>query len=195
MLRQRLQLVAFGAYQLEHVGILLVGHDAAACGTLLRELDEREVLAVKHAGIECHLGHRAGYRRHGKCHVALCLAAPHLSVHHVIVHRVEAQQLGCHGAVERERRAVAGSAAQRIAVGHAPCSLKEEHVVGKALGIGVATPATLPNIAIVHDTLGKPVFDYAPPLADYLAERRLTAHLSISDETEYAVAFVVLESH
>jgi len=66
---------------------------------------------------------------------------------------------------------------------------------GKALGIGVATPATLPNIAIVHDTLGKPVFDYALPLADYLAERRLMAHLSISDEAEYAVAFVVLESH
>ena len=66
---------------------------------------------------------------------------------------------------------------------------------GKALGIGVATPATLPNIAIVHDTLGKPAFDYAPALAGYLAERRLVAHLSISDEAEYAVAFVVLESH
>ena len=29
---------------------------------------------------------------------------------------------------------------------------------GKALGIGVAAPATLPNVAIDHDTLGKPVF-------------------------------------
>ena len=65
---------------------------------------------------------------------------------------------------------------------------------GKALGIGVAAPATLPNIAIVHDALGKPGFDYAPPLAQYLGERRLVAHLSISDEAEYAVAFVVLES-
>lgn len=64
---------------------------------------------------------------------------------------------------------------------------------GKALGIGVAAPATLPNIAIVHDTLGKPGFDYAPPLARYLEERHLVAHLSISDEAEYAVAFVVME--
>ena len=64
---------------------------------------------------------------------------------------------------------------------------------GKALGIGVAHPATLPNVAITHDDLGKPMFNYAPELATYLAERKLRAHLSISDEAEYAVAFVVLE--
>jgi len=64
---------------------------------------------------------------------------------------------------------------------------------GKALGIGVATPATLPNIAVVHDELGKPAFAYAPELAMYLAERGLVAHLSISDEKEYAMAFVVME--
>lgn len=64
---------------------------------------------------------------------------------------------------------------------------------GKALGIGVATPATLPNIAVIHDALGKPAFDYAPDLARYLAERSLIAHLSISDEQAFAVAFVVLE--
>jgi holo-[acyl-carrier protein] synthase len=64
---------------------------------------------------------------------------------------------------------------------------------GKALGIGIATPATLPNIVVTHDDLGKPVFDYAPPLARHLAERGLTAHLSISDEADYALAFVVVE--
>ncbi len=64
---------------------------------------------------------------------------------------------------------------------------------GKALGIGVAHPATLPNIAITHDALGKPAFDFAPELAQLMAERGLTAHLSISDEADYAVAFVVLE--
>jgi holo-[acyl-carrier protein] synthase len=51
----------------------------------------------------------------------------------------------------------------------------------------------LPNIAVTHDDLGKPVFSYAPALAAYLDERALVAHLSISDETEYAVAFVVVE--
>ena len=64
---------------------------------------------------------------------------------------------------------------------------------GKALGIGVAAPATLPNVAIDHDTLGKPVLAYAPELDAWLRERGLIAHLSISDEKDYATAFVVVE--
>jgi holo-[acyl-carrier protein] synthase len=64
---------------------------------------------------------------------------------------------------------------------------------GKALGIGVATPATLPNIAVVHDALGKPAFSYAPELAAFLEQRGLSAHLSISDEKDLALAFVVME--
>lgn len=64
---------------------------------------------------------------------------------------------------------------------------------GKALGIGLAAPATLTNIAVVHDALGKPAFGYAPALARHLAERGLSAHLSLSDEQEFALAFVVLE--
>ena len=68
-----------------------------------------------------------------------------------------------------------------------------KEALGKALGIGVVAPATLTNIAVAHDQLGKPAFAYAPALADYLAERGLTAHLSISDEHDFALAFVVLE--
>ena len=68
-----------------------------------------------------------------------------------------------------------------------------KQALGKALGIGVSKPATLPNIAVEHDALGKPSFSYAPELAQLLAERGLVAHLSISDEKEFALAFVVLE--
>ena len=60
LLWQRLQLVALGAYQLEHVRILLVRHDAAARRAFFRQTDEAEVLAVEQAGIEGHLGQRAG---------------------------------------------------------------------------------------------------------------------------------------
>ncbi len=63
----------------------------------------------------------------------------------------------------------------------------------KALGTGLRGPATLPNIAVAHDDLGKPIFRFAPELAALLAREGLTAHLSISDEREHAVAFVVLE--
>ena len=66
---------------------------------------------------------------------------------------------------------------------------------GKALGIGVAAPATLPNIAVVHTASGQPFFEFSPELAAHLAERGVgRAHLTLSDEAEYAVAFVVLET-
>ncbi len=64
---------------------------------------------------------------------------------------------------------------------------------GKALGTGVRAPATLLAIAVGHDALGKPVFAYSDELAALMNEKRLTAHLSISDEHDFAVAFVVLE--
>lgn len=63
----------------------------------------------------------------------------------------------------------------------------------KALGSGLVPPATLPSIGIAHDSRGRPLFEYAAPLASHLAQRRLVAHLSISDEHEFAVAFVIME--
>ncbi|MCX7172757.1 MAG: holo-ACP synthase [Proteobacteria bacterium] len=64
---------------------------------------------------------------------------------------------------------------------------------GKALGTGVRAPALLPAIAVAHDALGKPVFEFAPTLDGHLSERGLTAHLSMSDEQDHAIAFVILE--
>ena len=68
-----------------------------------------------------------------------------------------------------------------------------KEALGKALGTGVRAPVLLPDVSISHDELGKPSFTFAPLLAAHLAERGLTAHLSISDEQDYAVAFVILE--
>lgn len=63
----------------------------------------------------------------------------------------------------------------------------------KALGTGVRPPATLPAIAVGHDDLGKPVLEFAPALATLVQAKHLRAHLSISDEADYAVAYVILE--
>lgn len=68
-----------------------------------------------------------------------------------------------------------------------------KEALGKALGIGIAPPATLANIAVVHDELGKPRFEFAPVLAQFLGARGLVDHLSISDEKDFALALVVLE--
>lgn len=63
----------------------------------------------------------------------------------------------------------------------------------KALGTGVRPPATLTAIAVGHDELGKPRIDCHGQLEKLLKNENLKAHLSISDEAEYAVAYVILE--
>jgi holo-[acyl-carrier protein] synthase len=65
----------------------------------------------------------------------------------------------------------------------------------KALGSGVRHPATLHNIRVDHDSLGKPSLAFAPALADELARRGINGHhLSLSDEEDMAAAFVILEN-
>lgn len=68
-----------------------------------------------------------------------------------------------------------------------------KEALGKALGIGIRAPVLLPAIAVTHDDLGKPLLGYSVELAQWIAERGLTCHLSLSDETEHALAFVVVE--
>ncbi|MDR1349403.1 MAG: holo-ACP synthase [Zoogloeaceae bacterium] len=64
---------------------------------------------------------------------------------------------------------------------------------GKALGTGLRPPATLTALCVDHDALGKPGFIFSPELQARMEELGLRAHLSISDEARYAIAFVTLE--
>ncbi|TAH49318.1 MAG: holo-ACP synthase [Betaproteobacteria bacterium] len=66
---------------------------------------------------------------------------------------------------------------------------------GKALGTGVAVPATLHAIAVGHDEAGRPLYRYGDGLTAYMRERGLGAHLSLTDEDDYVVAFAVIEKH
>lgn len=68
-----------------------------------------------------------------------------------------------------------------------------KEALGKALGTGIRAPVLLPLIAIVHDELGKPGFRFVDALADWIAARKLVCHLSVSDEADYAQAFVIVE--
>lgn len=63
----------------------------------------------------------------------------------------------------------------------------------KALGTGIRPPATLSAIAVSHDELGKPNLVFCGQLAKLIENQCLTAHLSLSDETEYVIAYVILE--
>ena len=89
---------------------------------------------------------------------------------------------------EREAFAAAPNPARLLAKRFAA-----KEAFGKALGTGVAAPATLHAVRVGHDALGKPLFEFSPALAEHMRERGLHAHLSLSDETDYVVAFAVIE--
>ena len=65
---------------------------------------------------------------------------------------------------------------------------------GKAAGTGILVPLTLSGIGIGHDSVGRPYFDLSRAVAAHLKTIGVTrTHLSISDEREHAIAFVVFE--
>ena len=64
----------------------------------------------------------------------------------------------------------------------------------KAMGTGLRASVTLRRISILHDELGKPLLTFDDVLASYVENFGVVRqHLSISDEKDVAVAFVVLE--
>jgi holo-[acyl-carrier protein] synthase len=88
---------------------------------------------------------------------------------------------------------------QQIAERQRPAFLAKhwaaKEAFAKALGSGLRPPATLTHIAVTHDTAGKPGFILAPELSAQLTAHGIIAHhLSLSDEAEYAIAHVILES-
>src|SRR5574343_251362 len=69
-----------------------------------------------------------------------------------------------------------------------------KEALAKALGTGLRAPVLLPSMRVEHDALGKPFFSFEPELDAWVRERSLQIHLSISDEVDHALAFVVVES-
>lgn len=65
----------------------------------------------------------------------------------------------------------------------------------KAVGSGVRHPVTFQRVGVTHDGLGKPILQFDGELRLYLAQLGIAGHhLSISDERDMVVAFVVLET-
>lgn len=69
-----------------------------------------------------------------------------------------------------------------------------KEAAAKALGTGFAEGVTWQHIATDHDKLGKPLLLLTAAALERANSMGVTAyHLSISDEREHAVAFVLLE--
>ncbi len=64
----------------------------------------------------------------------------------------------------------------------------------KALGTGIGKIVSFYDLTIRNNELGKPYFQVSEKLRQHLLSNNIKqAHLSIADEKNYAVAFVVLE--
>ena len=65
----------------------------------------------------------------------------------------------------------------------------------KALGTGIGQVVSFQDLTVRNNENGKPHFNPSEKLRQYLVEKNIKqAHLSMSDESQNAIAFVVLEN-
>lgn len=65
----------------------------------------------------------------------------------------------------------------------------------KAFGTGIGQQLSFQDITITHDPHGRPLFEWSATAENLAHEFGITAsHISISDEREYALAYVILET-
>lgn len=63
----------------------------------------------------------------------------------------------------------------------------------KAIGLGIRRPMTWRACEILNLPSGQPQIRLHGELAAWFEARRLSAHVTVSDETDYAASFVVVE--
>ena len=63
----------------------------------------------------------------------------------------------------------------------------------KALGLGMRMPMTWHAMQVLNDSSGKPIAVVSGALKEWMEQQGLSAMVSITDEAEYAVAFVIVE--
>ncbi|MBO9535928.1 holo-ACP synthase [Herbaspirillum sp.] len=63
----------------------------------------------------------------------------------------------------------------------------------KAIGMGMRMPMTWRAMQVLNAPSGKPVAVCSGALQEWMEQQGLSAQVSITDEAEYAVAFVIVE--
>ena len=63
----------------------------------------------------------------------------------------------------------------------------------KAIGLGIRMPMTWRAMQTVNAPSGKPIVAISGQLAQFMQANQLSAQVSITDEADYAVAFVIVE--
>jgi len=70
-----------------------------------------------------------------------------------------------------------------------------KEATAKALGTGFRDGLSLRDIGVENDALGKPILAFSRRAQQILKKQGIgNTHLSLSDESEYAIAYVLLEA-
>lgn len=109
--------------------------------------------------------------------------------------RLPRRVLGPDELVEYRRRLARGGPEHgtKRAIDYLAKRFAAKEAFSKALGTGLRGPMTLLSLQVLNDPSGKPVAVPRKALAELVARERLRAHVSLSDELDAAIAFVVLE--
>ena len=63
----------------------------------------------------------------------------------------------------------------------------------KAIGLGMRMPMTWRSVQFLNAPSGKPIVVTSGALTEFMQEHGISAQVSMTDEAEYAVAFVIVE--
>jgi holo-[acyl-carrier protein] synthase len=91
--------------------------------------------------------------------------------------------------VFRRRRA----RAEKRGVAYLATRFSAKEAFAKAIGLGMRMPMTWRACEILNEPSGKPAIRLHGALAAWCAARGLAAHVSVSDESDYATSYVVVE--
>jgi holo-[acyl-carrier protein] synthase len=85
------------------------------------------------------------------------------------------------------------SKVQARGVSYLATRFSAKEAFAKALGLGMRMPMTWRACEILKTASGKPEIRLHGELAEWFDRRDLQAHVSVSDELDYAASFVVIE--
>jgi holo-[acyl-carrier protein] synthase len=97
------------------------------------------------------------------------------------------------GPQELEQYRLRGERSPERALRYLATRWAAKEAFGKALGTGVVMPMTLCTAQMLNSPSGKPEIVCSGALADHMRQHRLSSQVTVSDEEDYAVAFVIVE--
>ena len=81
------------------------------------------------------------------------------------------------------------------AVNYLATRFSAKEAFSKAIGLGMRTPMTWRHCEIAKAKSGKPEIVLHGELKTWFEARQLTAHVTVTDETDYAASFCVVEKN